>query len=140
MMDNESQNEEMSGLSGDLKMDRAKFIEHKGKQIFTMDCRDASLDEMNEIIEECILQVRKQPEKSVLTLTISGGSAFSGETISKLKEMARDNTPYVKAGAIAGLAGLYKVVFNAVALFSKRRFYLFDTVDEAMDFFADYTD
>ena len=121
-------------------MDRAKFVEHKGKQIFVMDCRDATLDEMNAVIEECILQVRKQPEKSVFTLTISGGSAFSGETISKLKEVARDNTPYVKAGAIVGVKGLYKVVFNAVAMFSKRRFYLFDTVDEAMDFLADYTD
>ena len=121
-------------------MDRAKFVEHKGKQIFVMDCRDATLDEMNAIIEECILQVRKQPEKSVFTLTISGGSAFSGETISKLKAVARDNTPYVKAGAIVGVTGLYKVVFNAVAMFSKRRFYLFDTVDEAMDFLATYTD
>ena len=95
---------------------------------------------MNEIIEECILQVRSQPEKSVLTLTISGGSAFSGDTITRLKQMARDNTPYVKAGAIVGVTGLYKVVFNAVAMFSKRKFYLFDTVDEAMNFLADYKD
>jgi len=121
-------------------MDRAKFVDHKGVQIFTMDCRDATLEEMNAIIEECILQVRSQPEKSVFTLTIAGGSAFSGETISRLKAVARDNTPYVKAGAIVGVTGLYKVVFNAVAMFSKRRFYLFDTVEEAMDFLADYTD
>ena len=89
---------------------------------------------MNAVIEEGILRVRKQPEKSVFTLTISGGSAFSGETISKLKEVARDNTPYVKVGAIVGVTDLYKVVFNAVAMFSRRRFYLFDAVDEAMDF------
>ncbi len=121
-------------------MDRAKFVEHKGTQIFSMDCRDASLEDMNTIIEECIHQVRRQPEKSVLTLTIAGGGAFSGDTISRLKQVARDNTPYVKAGAIVGVTGLYKVVFNAVAMFSKRRFYLFDTVEEAMDFLADYTD
>jgi hypothetical protein len=121
-------------------MERAKFVEHKGKQIFSMDCRDTSLQEMNEIIEECILQVRSQPEKSVLTLTIAGGSAFSGETITRLKEVARDNTPYVKAGAIVGVTGLYKIIFNAVAMFSKRRFYLFDSIEEAMDFLADYTD
>lgn len=121
-------------------MDRAKFVDHKGQQIFAMDCRDASLEEMDQVIEECILQVRQQPPKSVLTLTISGGSAFSGETISRLKELARGNEPYVKAGAIVGVTGLYKVVFNAVAMFSKRRFYLFDTVDEAMDFLADYKD
>lgn len=121
-------------------MERAKFVEHKGKQIFKMDCTAASLQEMNTVIEECILQVRNKPEKSVLTLTIAGGTDFSGETISKLKELARDNTPYVKTGAIVGITGLYKVVFNAVAMFSRRRFYLFETVEEAMDFLADYTD
>ena len=121
-------------------MDRAKFVEHKGKQIFVMEHMYALVGAIYAIIEECILQVRKQPEKSVLTLTIAGGSAFSGDTIYKLKEVARDNTPYVKAGAISGVTGLYKVVFNAVAMFSKRRFYLFDTPEEAMDFLADYTD
>ena len=121
-------------------MDRAKFVTHRGVQIFTMDCREASLQEMDQVIEECIRQVRRQPEKSALTLTIAGGSAFSGETISRLKELARDNTPYVKAGAIVGVTGLYKVVFNAVSMFSKRRFYLFDTPAEAMDFLAAYED
>ena len=119
-------------------MERAHFVAHKGKQIFRMDCTGASLDEMNAVIDECIRQVRNQPQKSVLTLTIAGGSAFSGETITKLKELARDNTPYVKAGAIVGITGLYKVVFSAVSVFSKRRFYLFDTVEEAMDFLVNY--
>jgi len=121
-------------------MDRAKFVEHKGTQIFTMDCTNTSLEEMDGIIEECARQVRCQPEKSVFTLIVAGGGAFSGETISRLKELARDNTPYVKASAIVGVTGLYKVVFNAVAMFSKRRFYLFDTTEEAMDFLAAYTD
>lgn len=121
-------------------MERARFVEHKGKRIFRMDCTGASLEEMNGVIEECIRQVRCQPEKSVLTLTIAGGTAFSGETINKLKELARDNTPYVRAGAIVGITGLYKVVFSAVAMFSKRRFYLFDQVDQAMAFLADYSD
>jgi hypothetical protein len=105
-----------------------------------MDCTLTSPDEINAVIAEFIQHVRTQPEKSVLTLTIAGGSSFSGETIIKLKELARDNTPYVKAGAIVGITGLYKVVFSAVAMFSKRRFYLFDTVEEAMDFLADYTE
>lgn len=121
-------------------MDRAKFIDHKGTQIFMMDCTETSLEEMNGIIAECARQVRCQPEKSVFTLIIAGGSAFSGETVSKLKELARDNAPYVEASAIVGVTGLYKVVFNAVAMFSKRRFYLFDTTEEALDFLAAYRD
>ena len=71
-----------------------------------MDCRDATLYEMNQVIEKCILLIRERTEKSVFTLTISGGSPFSGATISKLKEVARDNTPYVKAVAIVGVTGL----------------------------------
>lgn len=121
-------------------MKRAEHVVHKSKRIFIMDCTNASLQEMNTVIDDCIRQVRSQPEKSVLTLTIAGNTAFSGETIAKLKELARDNTPYVKAGAVVGITGLYKVVFNAVAMFSKRRFYLFDTAEEALDFLAAYTD
>ncbi len=92
-------------LSG-ATMERARFVTHKGKQIFKMDCKNASLEEMNQVIEECIRQVDNHPEKSVLTLTIAGGSSFGGETISRLKDLARDNTPFVKAGAIVGVTGL----------------------------------
>lgn len=121
-------------------MDRARFVEHKGKRIFLMDCSNASLDDMNQVMDECVRQVRSQPEKSVFTLIIAGGSAFSGETITKLKELARNNTPFVIASAIVGITGLHKVVLNAVSIFSRRRFYLFDTLEEAKDFLADYTD
>lgn len=121
-------------------MERAKFVEHKGQRIFSMDCTDASLEEMNQIIEACAREVRSLPEKSVFTLIVAGGSSFSGATISRLKGLARDNAPYVKASAIVGVTGLYKIVFNAVSIFSKRRFHLFDTVDEALDFLAAYTD
>ena len=120
-------------------MERAKFVVHKGREIFLMDCTDATLDEMTEVVEECAKQVRCRPEKSVFTLIVAGGSSFSSETISRLKELARDNAPYVEASAIVGVSGLYKVVLNAVSMFSKRRFFLFDTVDEAKDFLASYT-
>ena len=32
------------------------------------------------------------------------------------------------------------IIAAAVAMFSKRRFYLFDTTEEALDFLAAYTD
>lgn len=118
-------------------MQRAHFIEHKGKRIFMMDCTGATLEEMDAVIAECIRQIRQLPEKSALTLTIAGGTTFSGETILKLKELARDNAPYVSNAAIVGVTGLYKIVFNAVSMFSKRKFNLFDTVEEAKDFLAE---
>jgi hypothetical protein len=121
-------------------MERAKFVTHKGKKLYLMDCSNATVEEMNQVIEACERDVRCQPENSVCTLIVAGGSSFSGETISRLKELARDNTPYVKVSAIVGVTGLHKVVLNAVAMFSKRRFYIYDTLDEAMDFLAGYTD
>ena len=121
-------------------MDRAKFVTHKGRQLYLMDCSNATVEEMNQVIEACQRDVRSQPENSVFTLIVAGGSSFSSETVSRLKELARDNTPYVKASAIVGVTGLHKVVLNAVAIFSQRRFYLYDTLDEAMDFLAGYTD
>jgi len=120
-------------------MDRAKFVDHKGTQIYLMDCSNAALEELNQIIEACERDVRCQPENSVFTLIVAGGSSFSSETIGKRKELARGNTPYVKASAIVGVTGLHKVVLNAVSMFSKRRFYIHDTLDEAMDFLASYT-
>ena len=119
-------------------MDRSSFITHKGKQIFVLDCRDISPKEMHALIDECARVVRQQPEGSVLTCTIAGGTTFDTETVTKLKELTKGNAPHVKAAAVVGMTGLYKVVLSAVSMFSSRRFHMFDTVDEAKDFLADY--
>jgi hypothetical protein len=117
-------------------MERARFIEHRGKRIFQLDCTDATVAEIDAIIAECARQVRMQPPDSVLTLTIAGGGKFGPETITKLKELTKGNKPYVKASAVVGISGLYKVVISAVSLFSQRSFHLFDEVGPAKDFLA----
>ena len=119
-------------------MERARFIDHRGKKIFLLDCTGASVDDIHQMIEECARQVRVQPPQSVLTLTVAGGGKFSPETIQKLKELTRGNKPYVKASAVVGITGLYKVVISAVSLFSERRFHMFDDVEAAKNFLADY--
>lgn len=118
-------------------MERARFIEHRGKRIFQLDCTNASLEEIDAVIEECARQVRTQPPESVLTLTLAGGGKFGPETINKLKELTKGNKPYVKESAVVGITGLYKVVISAVSLFSGRSFHLFDDATEAKDFLAD---
>ena len=119
-------------------MERARFIAHRGKKIFLLDCTNASIEEIHAIAEECERQVRVQPLNSVMTLTLAGGGKFSPETIQKLKELTKGNKPYVKASAVVGITGLYKVVLSAVSLFSERRFHMFDDVEEAKNFLADY--
>lgn len=117
-------------------MERARFVQHKGKEIFVLDCSNCKPAEVHLIIDECARQVRRRTAKSVRTLTIAGGGRFDNETIGKLKELTKGNEPFVHNAAVVGITGLYKVVVTAISLFSKREFHLFDTVDEALDFLA----
>ncbi|PLX72995.1 MAG: hypothetical protein C0615_11505 [Desulfuromonas sp.] len=117
-------------------MERSCFIEHKGREIYLLDCSDCSPDEIVEVIDECARQVRTRPEQSVRTLTVAGGGSFDSNVIGKLKDLTQGNAPYVDKAAVVGITGLYKVVLNTVKMFSKREFHLFDTVEEAKDFLA----
>jgi hypothetical protein len=124
-------------LPGGAKMDRARFIEHRGRQIFLLDCRDCKPDEISTIIAETARQVRSQPHGSVRTVTVAGGgSRFEHSTILELKDLTKGNAPYVDRAAVVGISGLYKVVLMTVSTFSKRQFHLFDTLEEALDFLA----
>jgi len=115
-------------------MERSRFIQHKGKEIYVLDCSDCDPNEIVGIIDECARQVRSRPEQSVRTLTIAGGGRFDNNVLQKLKDLTQGNAPYVERAAVVGITGLYKVVMNTIKMFSKREFHLFDSVDEAKDF------
>ncbi|PLY02705.1 MAG: hypothetical protein C0623_03495 [Desulfuromonas sp.] len=117
-------------------MERSRYIQHKGREIYMLDCSDCKPQDISDIIDECARQVRSRPEGSVRTLTIAGGGKFDNNVLQKLKELTQGNAPYVDRAAVVGITGLYKVVMNTVKLFSKRQFHLFDTVEEAKDFLA----
>lgn len=115
-------------------MERSKFIQYKGRELYVLDCSNCKPEEIVDIIDECARQVRSRPEQSVRTLTIAGGGKFDNNVLQKLKELTQGNAPYVEKAALVGITGLYKVVVNTIKMFSKREFHLFDTVDEAKDF------
>lgn len=117
-------------------MERSRFMMHRGREIYVLDCSDCRPDEVVRIIDECARQVRSRPAGSVRTLTIAGGGKFDNNVLQKLKELTQGNAPYVERAAVVGITGLYKVVMNTIKLFSKREFHLFDCVDEAKDFLA----
>jgi len=117
-------------------MERSRFIQHKGREIYMLDCSDCRPENIVEIIDECARQVQVRPEKSVRTLTIAGGGKFDTVVLQKLKDLTRDNAPYVDKAAVVGITGLYKVVMNTIKMFSKREFHLFDSIEEAKDFLA----
>ena len=114
-------------------MKRVKFIIHKWRQILLLDISHCCLDEAIKTIDEAEEVIRSQPEASLLILTDVTDAVYDLEFIEKLKEFADGNKPYVRASAVVGLDGLQKVVYNAVALFSRRTFPVFDDIEKAKD-------
>jgi hypothetical protein len=115
-------------------MNHAKFIQHAGKEVFILDFTDKKPAEALALINECARQVQARPQGSVRTLTLVSGGTFSQEVLSGLKELTKANAPHVEKAALVGITGLYKVALQAVSMFSKRQFHMFDGKDEALDF------
>jgi hypothetical protein len=77
--------------------------------------------------------IRSQPEASLIILTDVTGARYNLEVVEKLKEFTTGNRPYVRASAVVGLDSFQKVFYNAVTLFSKRTFPVFDDIEKAKD-------
>ena len=121
-------------------MNRARFINHKGKDIYLLDFSHATLEDICQTIDDAGKDIHSQPHKSVMTLTYATGGKFDTPTMLKLKNLTKANEPYVKAAAVVGVTGLQNVVMNAVAMFTKRRFYMFDDLEEAKEFLVNLED
>jgi hypothetical protein len=112
---------------------RIQIIDYKGKEIIYLDFSDCNVNEVFEIIEMAKKIIRAQPLNSVLTLTNVSGTKYNREVIQVMKEFANDNKPFVKAGAVVGIDGLKKVVYDAITRFSERNLPAFDDNEKAKD-------
>ncbi len=115
-------------------MDRVRFITHQSKQILLVDLTDCNAEE---VIIELLTQVQRivttQPRNSVLTLCDLTGTQFSRAAVTRMKEVAVFDRPYVKRAAMVGAESLPKVFHDALQTFSRREFLRFKTREEAMD-------
>jgi hypothetical protein len=114
-------------------MDRVRFITHEGKQILFIDVTNCAVEEVIELLTEVQRIVTAQPPKSVLTLSDLTGARFSRSTVTRMKEVAVFDRPYVKRAAFVGAQSLPKVFYEALKTFSQREFRKFKTREEAMD-------
>ena len=117
-------------------MEKAQFIDYKGKKIFVLDFSNCQPSQMLPLIDECARQVRAQPKKSIYTITIATGAKFDFDIVDKLKLLTKDNEPHVIKSSVVGMSGLQQVLLMIVSSFSSRTFELFDTVEYAKEFFA----
>src|SRR5207245_5691035 len=115
-------------------MDRVRFITHQGKRILLVDLTNCSAKEVMKVMADVQRIVTAQPRESTLTLgDLTGGAQFSRDAITRMKEVAVFDRPYVKRSAIVGAEGLPKVFYEALRTFSRREFPRFKTREEALD-------
>ena len=114
-------------------MERTRFIEHEGRRIVLMDFSNIwRIDEALEVIEQARLFVAAQPkQQTLLTLVDVKESSFDDRVLTRLKELAAFNRPWVLAGAVVGMSGMQKVIYRIIAAFSGRKLAAFDTADQA---------
>jgi hypothetical protein len=70
--------------------------------------------------EEARRLVAAQGRGNALVLTDVSDSAFTENAVNNLRDLARDNKPYVLASALVGLSALTRIVFRAIVSLSGR--------------------
>ena len=114
-------------------MDHVRFMTHQGKQILFIDVTNCAAEEVIERLTDVQRMVTAQPRESVLTLGDFTGAQFSRAAVTRMKEVAVFDRPYVKRAALVGAQSLPKVYYEALKTFSQREFRRFKTREEAMD-------
>jgi hypothetical protein len=114
-------------------MDRVRFITHQDNHILLIDLTNCSAEDVIERLTEVQRMVTSQPLNSVLTLGDLTGAEFSRGAVTRLKEVAVFDRPYVKRAALVGAQSLPKVFYEALKTFSQREFRKLKTREEAMD-------
>ena len=95
------------------------------------------IDEAHEVINYSAGIVEKMPKSSICTLTNITGANFNQALIDALKEFAKKNKPHVIAGAVIGVDGIKKTLFNVILMVSGRKnLKMFDKEDDALTWLA----
>ncbi len=115
-------------------MERVQFLEHHGQRVLLLDY--SNLDdaaEMLAMVEQRKAVVTAQSPNSVLTLTDVTNARVPRGILSRIKEAAAHERPYVRRAAMVGADNsLIKGVTDAVASFSARQWRFFPTRAEAL--------
>jgi len=87
-------------------MDRIRFITHQGKRILLVDLTNCSAGDVMKIAVQAQRIVTAQLRNSTLILSDLTGVQFSRDAVTRIKEVAVFDRPYVKRAAIVGAESL----------------------------------
>jgi hypothetical protein len=122
----------LGAISEEPIMDRVHFMRHRGQQVLLIDLTNCRAEEVGNIASE-VQRIVTVPRKSVLVLSDLTGAQFSRDAVTRIKEVAVFDRPYVKKSAMVGAESLPEVFYQALKNFSRREFSRFKTREEALD-------
>ncbi|RPI01470.1 MAG: hypothetical protein EHM64_15670 [Ignavibacteriae bacterium] len=111
-------------------------LNYKGKLILCLDVAGLKLKDKLEFqkhVEDAKEQIRKFPPKSLLIITNVTDTGFDTQVAAIMGEYADHNTPYVKASALVGIAGVQRVVLAAIKAMIGRDFFIAGSMEEAQE-------
>lgn len=114
--------------------DRIHFIEHKGKQILSLDFSHATAPQMQLLLEHVRVVVAQHARESVLTFADFSDAEVDHAVAMKIKEVMTLDRPFVKKTAWIGAESIPHAFMENFQNFSQRSIATFKTRDEAMDY------
>jgi hypothetical protein len=113
--------------------ERLRFVKHKGQAIFLIDFTHCMAKEILVLLEQVKAMVSRHAPNSMLVLTDFTGAEVDKKTLTRMKEVAALDRPYVKRSAAVGADSMPHVFLENVKSFSHREIPTFNTREEAMD-------
>ena len=118
--------------------EKIRFIQYEGKNILHLDFSHCKAEEILNTISKAKKVIAAQPEQSLLTLTDVTDARFNDAVTQEMKAFTTHNRPYVRAGAVVGVTGLKRIIFQAVVAFSGRKLSAFDNVEQAKKWLVEH--
>jgi len=112
---------------------RLRFVKHKGQAIFLIDYSHCGSKEILFLLEQVRAIIARHAQGSVLTLCDFTGAEIDKKVVTRMKEVATLDRPYVKRSAFVGTDTMPRVFYENIKSFSQREFPTFTTREEAMD-------
>ena len=117
--------------------DRIHFIEHKGKQILSIDYSQATAQQMLLLLEHVRVTVAQHSRESLLTLADFTGAEIDRTVATKMKEVLTLDRPFVKKTAWLGTDSIPHAYMEGFQTFSRREIATFQTREEALEWLVE---
>ena len=119
-------------------MSHVRYVEHKGRRIVLLDFANVrGPDQWTVALADARRFFATLPaDGSAVTVTDVTGTRYDRATVDAFKTLSSDNRPYVKAGAVVNDSAMHRAVISMIALFARRKFEVFETRQQALDWAA----